>query len=605
MSRATPSITRRGVVAAGLALATQPAWASVVESESARINRWFEIMFDRRVARDPALQSSMGVATARWPDVGDAHAAEGARTVANELAELKRFDFTALTPEAQLSYKVYAYEGEAALTAYRWRVNHYPVCQMRGPQRSIPQALLNNHPIAGRHDAESYVARIRGVKAYLTAVVEALDAQQVNGVMPPHFSYALVIGNCAKLIAGAPFDASSGDSPVLADFKAKVAALTLPAADETKLVADAKDALRDGFAPGFRALIAWLRAAEAAMPRNDGVWALPNGEAYYAAKLALETTLPLSPGAVHRIGLDEVARLHGAIGALMKRVGFAGSRADFFAHVRGNPRFFYPDTAQGRAAYLDAMHAKIAAVDARLGEIMTRVPKARMVVRPVEPWLEKSAGIAGYFAPSADGSRPGILYVNTLHMRALPKYALSALSFHEGVPGHHLQNAVAQELTELPRFRRFGDYTAYSEGWALYAEQLPVAMGMYDDPWQEFGRLSEELMRAGRLVVDTGLHAKRWTREQAIAWLDANTAAGHDDNVTAVQRYIVTPAQATAYEIGKLEIVALRDRARARLGKDFDLRRFNDVVLGDGPLPLPLLKVRVERWLAGGGREGT
>jgi uncharacterized protein (DUF885 family) len=286
--------------------------------------------------------------------------------------------------------------------------------------------------------------------------------------------------------------------------------------------------------------------------------------------------------------------------ALMPRLGVSGSLADLFAHARSSDDLYYPDTAEGKARYLDEMRAKIDAVMARLDEIMTRRPRAPLEVRPVEPWLEASAGTAGYFAPSADGSRPGILLVNTRSMRNLPVYELSALAYHEGVPGHHLERAVSRELTGLPRFRQFGGYTAFSEGWALYAEQLPMEMGLYADAWQEFGQLSMELMRAGRLVVDTGVHALRWSRERAVGWLDENTPSNHDDNVTAIQRYIVTPGQACAYEMGKLRMMALRDRARTRLGAAYDIRRFNDTILGSGPLPLPILEENVDRWIARG-----
>jgi uncharacterized protein (DUF885 family) len=232
---------------------------------------------------------------------------------------------------------------------------------------------------------------------------------------------------------------------------------------------------------------------------------------------------------------------------------------------------------------------------------MTRRPQARVEVQRVPAWLEVSAATAGYFSAPADGSRPGLLLVNQRDMRNLPVYELSALAYHEGVPGHHLERAVSRELTGLPKFRQYGGYTAFSEGWALYAEQLPLEMGLYGDAWQEFGQLSMELMRAGRLVVDTGVHALRWSRERAIQWLDENTPSNHADNVTAIQRYIVTPGQACAYEMGKLQMMALRDRARQRLGSRFDLRRFNDAILGSGPLPMALLDANITRWILAGG----
>ena len=597
-------LSRRELIAAGALAAATPAWATATD-ESARLDAFFESVFQRDLARNPAAQSSMGIAGGTagwWPDVSQARADENVALVRRDLAELRRFDRAALPPEARLSYDLFAYDAEEAIERHRWRGNHYPVCQMRGPQRDIPQTLINNHPIASVADAEAYVARLHAVRPYLTAVVTGLERQAANGVVPPPFSAPLVIGNCEKLITGAPFQPGAPDSPILADFRGKLAKLPVGDAEQARLVKAAEAGLVEGFGPGFRGLIDHLRATGCGAKCNDGVWRLPDGDAYYAAQLRWNTTLPLSPAEVHRIGLEETARLHGEMRTVATRAGFAGTLPELFAYVRADDRFYYPDTAAGKAAYLDAMRAKIAAVTMRLGELTNHVPSADVLVKPVEPWLEASAGTAGYFAPSADGSRPGILYVNTRDMRNLPIFELSALSYHEGVPGHHLEKAVTRALTGLPKFRAFGGYTAFSEGWALFAEQLPIDMGLYDDPWQEFGRLSMELMRAGRLVTDTGVHALRWSREKAVTWLDENTPSNHADNVTAVQRYIVTPGQACAYEMGKLKLVELRDRARTKLGGGFDLRRFNDRVLGSGALPLPMLETRIDAWIATGGK---
>ncbi|MBB6426962.1 DUF885 family protein [Sphingopyxis sp. JAI128] len=597
-------LSRRELIVAGALAAAVPARGAPAD-ESARLDAFFESVFQRDLARDPAAQSALGVMAGTagwWPDVSQARADENVALVRRDLAELRRFDRAALPAEAQISYDLFAYDGEEAIERHRWRGNHYPVCQMRGPQRDVPQTLINNHPVASVADAERYIARLHAVRPYLAAVVTELLRQEAQGVVPPPFSVPLVVGNCEKLIAGAPFQPGLPDSPILADFRGKLAKLGAGDGEKARLLKAAETGLLDGFGPGFRLLIDHLSRLSCDANCNEGVWRLPDGEAYYAAQLRWNTTLPISPAEVHRIGLEETARLHEEMRAVAKRAGFAGTLPELFAHVRTDDRFYYPDTAPGRAAYLDAMRAKIGAVSARLGELTSHVPGAGVLVKPVEPWLEASAGTAGYFAPSADGSRPGILYVNTRDMRNLPIFELSALSYHEGVPGHHLEKAVTRGLTGLPKFRSFGGYTAFSEGWALYAEQLPIDMGLYDDPWQEFGRLSMELMRAGRLVTDTGVHALRWSRERAVAWLDENTPSNHADNVTAIQRYIVTPGQACAYEMGKLKLVELRDRARTQLGARFDLARFNDRVLGCGPLPLPMLETRIDAWIATGGK---
>ena len=597
-------LSRRELIVAGALAVAVPARGAPAD-ESARLHAFFESVFQRDLARDPAAQSALGVTAGTagwWPDVSQARADENVALVQRDLAELRRFDRAALPAEAQISYDLFAYDAEEAIERHRWRGNHYPVCQMRGPQRDIPQTLINNHPVASVADADAYIARLHAVRPYLAAVVTELLRQEAQGVVPPPFSVPLVVGNCEKLIAGAPFQPGLPDSPILADFRGKLVKLGAGDAEKARLLKAAEAGLLDGFGPGFRLLIDHLGRLSCDANCNEGVWRLPDGDAYYAAQLRWNTTLPISPAEVHRIGLEETARLQEEMRAVAKRAGFAGTLPELFAHVRTDDRFYYPDTAHGRAAYLDAMRAKIAAVSARLGELTSHVPGAGVLVKPVEPWLEASAGTAGYFAPSADGSRPGILYVNTRDMRNLPIFELSALSYHEGVPGHHLEKAVTRGLAGLPKFRSFGGYTAFSEGWALYAEQLPIDMGLYDDPWQEFGRLSMELMRAGRLVTDTGVHALRWSRERAVAWLDENTPSNHADNVTAIQRYIVTPGQACAYEMGKLKIVELRDRARTQLGARFHLARFNDRVLGCGPLPLPMLETRIDAWIATGGK---
>ncbi|HYD44383.1 MAG TPA: DUF885 domain-containing protein [Phenylobacterium sp.] len=589
-------LSRRQLIATAAALAAAPR-AHAQGSETERLNAFFEEIYDRQIARSPGMQSGLGLKMRQgeWDDVSEARRLENAELTRGDLERLKGFDFEALEPEAKLSYRLFEADGRESLEMLRWRDHRYPVCQMRGPQRSIPQTLINNHPIADEKDAAAYIQRLNGVKPYLEQVVVGLRRQEAKGIKPPRFSYPLVIGNCQALITGAPFG-EGPDCAMLADFKAKVVAARLP--DQGEWVRRAETALQGGFKPGFEHLIAYLREAEATATDDAGVWKLPDGDAYYRAMLKSETTLDVSPDEVHAIGLKEVARIHGEMTALKDKTGFKGDLAAFFEFLKTDDRFYYPNTDQGRADYLAACEAVLAEINGRLGEIMNRKPKATMVVKRVEAWLEKSAATAGYFSPSADGTRPGIVYINLRDMRNLGKYEISALLYHEGVPGHHLENAISQELTGLPRFRTFGGYTAYSEGWGLYAEQLPKDIGLYQDPYQDFGRLSSELMRAGRLVADTGLHAKRWTREQTIAWLDANTPVTHADNVTATQRYAVTPGQACAYALGRMTMLRLRAKAQSELGARFDLRDFHDAVLGHGPVPMPILEENITAWIA-------
>ena len=587
---------RRSILLGGAALAT-PAPGFGRAGETERLNAFFETVFQRRVSRSPSLQARLGVGgpPSAWDDVGDARAAEDAALVRDDLERLARFDRDRLTPEARLSADVFAHDAHDHLLRFDWRRHHYPVCQMRGPQRSIPQGLINNHPIASRADAQAYVARLHAAGPHLDQIIAGLAQREAMGIKPPDFTYPLVIANCENLLRGAPFG-GDGDSPILADFRQKVAAAGLAGADG--LLREARAGLNEGLAPGFRRLIHWLETAAARGSHRSGAGALPDGQAYYAAMLRSHTTLPVDAAQVHERGLSEVARIHAEMARLQARIGLSGDLPAFFAHLRSDPEFHYPATDAGRAAYLADAAAVIREVSGRLDELTSLRPAGEMVIRRVEPWLEASAGIAGYFAGSPDGQRPGILYYNLRDMGNLPRFELQALAYHEGVPGHHLEKAVTQQLTDLPRFRRHGGYTAYSEGWALYAEQLPHEIGLYQDPLQDFGRLSSELMRAGRLVVDTGLHAFGWSEARALDWLERNTPNSRADNLQAVRRYLVTPGQATAYAVGRLKILELRGRAQSRLGDRDRLPAFNDAVLAGGPLPLPLLEQVVEAWIA-------
>ncbi|HEC00773.1 MAG TPA: DUF885 domain-containing protein, partial [Sphingomonadales bacterium] len=301
---------------------------------------------------------------------------------------------------------------------------------------------------------------------------------------------------------------------------------------------------------------------------------------------------------IHQLGLDEVARIHGEMRDIMKKVNFEGSLQDFFEFTRTDKQFYYPNTEEGKQAYLTKAEQIINTMKGRLDEVFISKPKADLIVKRVEAFREKSAGKAFYNRPAPDGSRPGIYYANLYKMSEMPTYQMEALAYHEGIPGHHMQLAIMQELKNIPKFRKFGGYTAYTEGWGLYSEFLPKEMGFYADPYSDFGRLAMELWRACRLVVDTGIHDKKWTREQAIDYLATNTPNPRGDVVKAIERYIVMPGQATAYKIGMLKIQSLRAKAKAELGDKFDIRQYHEVVLRDGALPLSTLEDKVNEWIA-------
>lgn len=414
--------------------------------------------------------------------------------------------------------------------------------------------------------------------------------------MPPKWVYPFVIDDARNVIKGAPFDGGA-PSTLLADLSKKVDALDIPAADKAALIAAGSDALLTSVKPAYQRLIAEMERQQSIAPAEDGVWRFKDGAAYYAQLLASYTTTDLTPDQVHQIGLDNVARIHGQMREIMKTVGFTGTLQEFFAFVRTDDRFYF----KTREDYLAAVDTKLKAMTAKLPEYFNTLPKAPLTVKAVEAFREKSAGKAFYQSPAPDGSRPGTYYVNLYNLKDMASTELEALAYHEGLPGHHLQRAVQTELGDLPPFRRFGGVTAYTEGWGLYSEELGKDMGFYQDPYSDFGRLGMELWRACRLVVDTGIHHKRWSREQAIGYLTENTPNPDGDISKAIERYVVYPGQANAYMIGKLKIMELRERAQKALGPKFQYGRFHDAILKSGPVPLTVLEERIDGWIASGG----
>ena len=592
-------IKAMGIAALWLAFLA-PAGVSAAPTETQRINAFFERVFERSLMRSPLRQTRLGLKTQqdRWDDISERRQIEDAELVRGDLEELQRFDFQKLDATAQLSYRLFERNSQEALQAFDWRHSNYLVTQMGGLHRRVATTLLNEHSIAERADADAYIARLRGVRPLMMELVSQLQAQRSKGVQPPRFVYELTLSEAENLLKGRPFEEVASDGPVLADFRAKLTQAKFSAHDSQALLKQAEAALLEGFGPGYRALIAELRTAQKSATDADGVWKLPKGADYYRFCIESYTTLPLTPAEIHALGLNEVARIHDEMRAIMKQVGFAGSLQQFFTHMREDPRYYYPDSAEGRAQYLKDADALLQAVKERQLEVVSQVPKADVVVKPVPSWREKSSAKAYYHNPSEDGTRPGVFYINLYDMKAAPRYLLPVVLYHEAIPGHHLEVAVSYELAGLPRFRKLNSVASYSEGWGLYTERLADEMGLYQDPYQQFGRLTMELMRAARLVVDTGLHDQRWSREQAVAYLDANMPGSHYDNQREIDRYIVLPGQATSYSVGMLKLIELRERAQRALGKRFELTRFHDVVLGSGPLPLPLLEENVDAWIA-------
>jgi uncharacterized protein (DUF885 family) len=568
------------------------------DDPNAAARAFFERAFDERLELEPTLATSLGLKDGydRWPDASEQGDAARAALAERHLAELHEIDRAALDDSLRLSWQVFEANEERRIARLRWR-NHDYRFDKNGAHASTPAFLINTHRIDSESDAVAYVRRLEGIRPLFSQLLERARAAAKAGIVAPKFVHAYVVEDAANVIRGRPFDAGPQDSPLYADFVAKVGKLDIDEARRKALVADAERALVGSVKPAYEDVIAWAREAQAMATEDDGVWKLPNGGAYYDGLLEYYTTTDLTADQIHELGLREVARIHDDMRGVMKRVGFQGDLAGFFEFMRTDPQFYYADTEAGRAAWIADAEKHIAAMRAKLPELFVTLPKSEVVVKAVEPFREKSAGKAFYQRPSLDGTRPGIFYGNLYQMKEMPKYELEALTYHEAIPGHHMQNAVALAESSLPRFRRSGGFTAYGEGWGLYSERLGKELGFYTDPWSEFGRLALELHRAIRLVVDTGLHAKRWTREQTIRYHVENSPTGEEAATRATERYILAPGQATAYMIGMLKIVELRERAAAALGPKFDRREFHDIVLRTGSVPLTVLEAEVGRWV--------
>jgi len=567
------------------------------EGINAQLSAFFEDYDDQELAHSPVSKAYRGIRDAdygKWDDPSETAAIEQYERGQAALAKMKTaFDKDQLNEAGQLSYRLFEARAERSRNAFPFRRNSYIFDQMNGAQSQVPAFMINIHRVANKADAGAYVSRLFGAGPLIETLVAQSAERADDGIMVPDWVFPYVISDTRNVITGAPFD-EGDDSPIFADLKKKVNALDIAESEKADLIARGEEALIDSLQPAYEKLIAEMERQQAMASDGDGIWRFEDGAAYYAERLQNYTTTDLSADEIHQIGLDNVARIHGLMRKIMSDVGFEGSLQEFFVHLRTGDQYFYTS----REDYLAEANSKLAAMEKKLPEFFNTLPNAPFVIKPVEAFREKSAGKAFYQRPAPDGSRPGTYYVNLYDLKSMSKTELEALAYHEALPGHHLQLAIQTELGDLPAFRKFGGVTAYSEGWGLYSEELGKDMGFYTDPYSDFGRLGMELWRACRLVVDTGIHDKHWSREEAIQYLTDNTPNPDGDIRKAIERYIVYPGQATAYMIGKLKILELRTRAQEALGDEFTMGAFHDVILKSGPVPLDIMEERVDAWIA-------
>jgi uncharacterized protein (DUF885 family) len=558
------------------------------ESDSTRLSRLFATDWDWTNTEFPEAATYVGYPgqNARWTDNSLGAIERRNRHLQQPLAAIRSIDRARLSAAAQLDYDLFRKNVEDAIEGTRFKTEYMPVTQLGGPQYLAD--IIAIMPASRPKDYEDILARLNGIPAVVDQAIVLMDRGLAAGITPPRITLRDVPGQIDNLLAADP---TAG--PLYRPFAELPPAV--PAAERERLRAEAKRAIAERVMPAYRRLRAYL--AERYIPRTResiGMSALPDGAAWYAYNVRQQTTTRLTPQQIHATGLAEVKRIRGQMDSVIAAVGFKGSFAEFTRFLRTDPQFFFTDSASLVRAYRDIAKR----TDPGLVRLFGRLPRLPYGVIAVPSYAAKSQTTAYYQGGSLDAGRPAYYFVNTYALDTRPKWEMEALTLHEAVPGHHLQIALAQELESVPEFRRFGGYTAYVEGWALYAESLGPELGMYRDPYSKFGQLTYEMWRAVRLVLDTGIHSMGWTRQQAIDFFKANSAKTEHDIVVEVDRYIVNPAQALAYKTGELKIKELRAAAAAARGPRFDVRAFHDEVLGSGALPLDVLETRVRAWIA-------
>ena len=562
------------------------------QAESQKLHAFFDEYFEAYLQQNPILATSIG--DPRYNamfvvDIApDAIAAEQ-KLQRDALARIKTIDRSVLPPRDQLSYDIFKSARERDIAGFAFPDELIPLNQFYSTPNSFVQLGSGNglQPFKTVQDYDNFLQRLDGfVRWSDQAIVNMREGIKRGYTLPKLLAERTLPQLQAQVVA------KPEDSLFWGPIKNLPASFT--AAERERITQAYRAAIETKVVPTYRKLHDFMRDEYIPHARlSHGMEGLPGGKDWYAYNVRRITTTDYTPAQIHQIGLDEVARIHGEMNRVMQQVGFKGTLSEFFKYMNTDPQFFF-DKREDLIAGYEALRSK---VNPQLPKLFEILPKADYEVRAVEPFREKSAAGGQYQAASEDGSRPGIFYANAYDLRARQKWAMEALSLHEANPGHHFQISIQREQQDLPRFRRFGGYTAYSEGWGLYAESLGPELGMYTDPYQYFGRLEGELWRAIRLVVDTGLHSKGWTREQVLEYMDANSSAAEARRVSEAERYMAIPGQALAYKIGQLKITELRARAEKALGPKFDVRKFHTAVLADGALPLDVLEAKVDRWI--------
>jgi len=567
------------------------------------LNLFYEKVFAETVFGEPELLSQLGLVeqfgitrhNGKLNDESPAHQQKVIDQWKKDLAQLREYPLDRQTPSQKLSTHVLDWFLERQVEGEKWQWHNYPVNQLFGVQNQFPSFMANTHRLLARRDCDYYLMRLNGVPRKFDQLLENLKAREERNILPPRFVVAEVLKEMSDFVA------KPAPQNILAtSFKERTAKIDkLTETERTDFQKRVEASITNSVYPAYQRLIDYFKSIEPKTTTDDGVWKMPDGDAFYAHVLHENTTTTLPPNEVHELGLREVSRIEAEMRAILDGNGFANTPIGQAMEKLGkDPRFLFPNDDKGRAEALAEYTRLLDTATERSKQLFLTVPKAKYEVRRVERFKEATAPGAYYQPAAMDGSRPGIFYANLRDMNEVPKWGMKTLAYHEGIPGHHWQISIAQELKGVPQFRKVIPFTAYAEGWALYCEWLAKQVGWYEnDPFGDLGRLQAELFRAVRLVVDTGIHAKRWTREQAIAYMREKTGMGEKEVKSEIERYIVAPGQACAYKVGMLKIQELRARAEKELGQKFDQREFHETVLKNGALPLEILEEQVNDYI--------
>ncbi|NME67409.1 DUF885 domain-containing protein [Flammeovirga aprica] len=575
---------------------TNEAHISKSQQQNTNLDIFFDSVFNADLEQNPEALTYRGDKrfNDQWNDYSEKSFFKHLENKKNALRKANALKASDYSKDRVLSLELFKYELNLDLEGERFRHYDYTFNQMYGAQSNPASFLIGFHQIKSQKDAEDYISRVEKIPVMMEQQIQNALQSEKEGFVLPKFLFAKVLSDCNNLLEGKPISKSEKVHPIANDFYTKLEGIEMNDKDKKELIKKFDLAMTQQFAPTYNKLVKVLKEQEQRANNDAGVWRLKDGEEYYAYRLKKITSTNFTAEQIHQMGLREVARIHGEMKKIKEQVGFKGDLQEFFVFMKKDSQFYYPNTEDGKKAYLADATAIIDNMRKKLDELFITKPKAPIEVKKVEAFREKTAGKAFYNDPAVDGSRPGYYNANLYDMNQMPKYEMEALAYHEGIPGHHMQIALTKELKGLPEFRKEAHYTAYIEGWGLYAEFIPKELGFYSDPYSDFGRLAMELWRSCRLVVDTGIHAKKWTREEGIAYYVDNTPAAYGQCEKMVDRHIVMPGQATAYKIGMMKILDLKDKAKLEMEDQFDIRAFHEVVLCNGPLPLSILEKLVD-----------